>query len=148
MGRVIIATDTVNEDRCANQDTLTRSDWWLSFLHPPEEKNGPEGSNQAEATSHCKIHSIHNTILFFFFFSIIKDVIKLLKGSFKNTAQHKHVFSAVFSQSIIMRRFRLQNYSMRPNWLESLIRADEKGRLIVKRFFFAKSDYLAFWLFS
>lgn len=26
LGRVIIATDTLNEDRCANQDTLTRSD--------------------------------------------------------------------------------------------------------------------------
>lgn len=25
-GMVIMATDTVNEDRCANQDTLTRSD--------------------------------------------------------------------------------------------------------------------------
>lgn len=32
VGGVIMAADTVNEDRCANQDTLTRSDWWLSFF--------------------------------------------------------------------------------------------------------------------
>lgn len=74
------------------------------------------------------------TPLFCFF--IIKDVIELLKGSFKNTAQHKHVFSAALSENIIMRRFRLQHYSMRQNWFKSHIRSDEKNRLTVKRFIF------------
>lgn len=47
-GWVIMATDSVNEDRYANQGALTHGDGWLSFLHPPGggKKKVPEGQTE------------------------------------------------------------------------------------------------------
>lgn len=96
-----MTTDTANEDKCANQDTLTRSDWWLSFVHRAEENNRAEGSNQAEGTSHYIIHSIHNTKWFVFFvFSSSKMWFNYWKAPSK--IQNINIVSAASSQSVKM----------------------------------------------